>query len=95
VIAQNANALKNTNMVWVIPLTSKLKALHLPVHIVIRKDMTNGLKYDSMALVESISYISKNCLGNRIGKVSSNYFPLIGEAFIKQFPMSQYFLMAS
>jgi len=45
-------------------------------------------------LVESMAYVHKNCLGNKIGKVSAKYLKLIGNAIINQFPMSK-FAMAS
>jgi mRNA interferase MazF len=90
IIAQESKVLRNTDMVWVIPLTSRLKSLHLPMHVVILKDKINNLKYDSMALVESMVYIPKHCLGNKIGRIDDAYFSLIGSATVKQYPMCEY-----
>jgi mRNA-degrading endonuclease toxin of MazEF toxin-antitoxin module len=77
-------------MVWVVPLTSRIKAMHLPVHVIIKQDELNGLKCDSVALIESMLYIPKNCLGNKMGRIASMYYPLIGKAIRSQFPMSDY-----
>ena len=88
IIAQSSTAIRNCSMIWVIPLTSKLKALHIPVHVIIKKDDINKLKTDSMALVESMSYIPKDYVCRKIGEVSRDYFSLIGEAIKRQFPMA-------
>jgi mRNA-degrading endonuclease toxin of MazEF toxin-antitoxin module len=89
IVAQNSYVVERNSMVWVIPLTSRIKALHIPVHVVIKADNKNRLNSDSMTLVESMSYIDKNKLISKIGTVSSEYYSKIGDAIKNQFPFSK------
>lgn len=85
IVAQNGYDIRNTDMVWAIPLTSRIKATHLPFHVIIKKDEFNGLNADSMTLIESMSYIRKSDLGFKIGVISDQYYPLILQAIWSQF----------
>lgn len=88
VVAQNAYALKNCSMVWVIPLTKQIKATHLPVHVLVEKSYENGLKYNSMALLEDMTKIPKKHLFNKIGKMSPKSYFGLGKATLNQFPLT-------
>lgn len=92
VVVQDEKAIKNCSMMWVMPLTSRMKALHLPVHVVIRKSQRNGLKQDSVALAESMRYVPKERVvkNKKIGTLEQEYFPCIGEALMNQYPMTQF-----
>lgn len=92
IIMQEEKAIKNSTMVCVMPLTGQIKALHLPVHVVIKKSPKNGLAKDSMALAESIRYIPKEKVqdNKKIGTLEQEYFSDIGEALMSQYPMTMY-----
>lgn len=70
-IIQNdvGNICSNTTIV--IPLTSKLKSLNQPTHTLIRKDINNGLKTDSMLLGEQMRVISSQRIICKIGTVTN------------------------
>jgi len=84
-----SNELNNVNAptVNVIPLTSKIKALHLPCHVLISS--TEKLKVDSMALCEQIITINKDNLGEEIAVLGSEIMTKIESAIDKQFGKSQ------
>jgi mRNA interferase MazF len=92
VIMQEEKAIRNSTLVCVMPLTSEIKALHLPVHVVIKKSSENGLSKDSMALAESLRCIPKENVKNnkKIGTLEQEYFPCIGKALMSQYPMTQF-----
>jgi mRNA-degrading endonuclease toxin of MazEF toxin-antitoxin module len=92
VIVQDEKAIKNCEMLWVMPLTGRIKALHLPVHVVIKKSQKNGLSKDSVALAESMRYIPKDRVvqNSKIGTLEQEYFPCIGKALMSQYPMTQF-----
>ena len=51
----------------VLPLTSKLKALHLPTHVVVQPDTSNGLSCPSMILAEQVTTINIAALIKKLG----------------------------
>lgn len=51
----------------ILPLTSKLKALHLPTHVVIQPNAANGLSCPSMILAEQVTTINVAALIKKLG----------------------------
>ncbi len=92
VIMQDERATKNDRFVWVLPLTSKHKAMHLPTHLLIRRNAINGLKVDSVAESESLVKINKKDLIKKIGILSKSEFVSIGKTLCEQFPMLKFAL---
>lgn len=70
-IVVSGNAMNdNSPLIWVIPLTSKLKNYIFDLKL--DKTSQNGLKEDSEALVFQLRAISKNRLTSKIGEISDN-----------------------
>jgi mRNA interferase MazF len=86
-IAQNNKGNAHASFVHVIPLTSRLaKANRLPTHTIIQPSETNGLERTSVALVENIRPVPKDCIGEHIGQLAGPDLANIGSAMRVQFP---------
>lgn len=70
IIIQNdiGNAYSPTTIV--VPLTSKQKKKHLPTHVRIRANQENGLRCDSVALLEQVQPVDKVNLMGYLGSIS-------------------------
>lgn len=91
-VISNDVANRNSPIITVIPLSSKLKKLELPVHIVLTEDDCEMLRdehlEDSILLVEQITTIDKTALFNRFCRVTSTQKKHEIEAAVKkQFAM--------
>lgn len=87
IIAQKRKVCASNDQIWVIPITSQIKATYLPVHVSIPKDSMNNLSKDSMVVVEQIVKIPKNCLlGRKVGTINNRTMKDIAEAIKCQFP---------
>ena len=69
VIVQNNTGNKYSPTVLVMCLTSSIKKKELPTHCIIPKSGANGLKYDSMAMAETMCQVSKHRVLNKIGHI--------------------------
>ena len=67
VVLGNEKSLKYSNVVQVIPISSKLKKVNLPVHIIIEE----GLPKKSLLLVEQIQTIPQDNIGQYITNVGN------------------------
>ena len=67
IIVQNdvGNAYSPTTIV--VPLTSKKKKRYMPTHVLISANQDNGLRTDSIALLEQVQPVDKKCLKERLG----------------------------
>lgn len=70
VIFQNNVGNANSPNVIALPLTSSLKKLHLPTHVLLKASET-GLLRDSVVLCENPEKMSKERLGNKITTLST------------------------
>lgn len=70
VIISNPIGTKHASIITVMPLTTKLKKLNMPVHGCINADDDNGLTEYSMVLGEQIVTISKDEVIERLGNVT-------------------------
>lgn len=73
VIVSNPLGTKYAPIITVMPLTTKLKKLNMPVHSCINADDDNGLTEYSMVLGEQIITISKGEVIERLGNVTDTY----------------------
>lgn len=71
VILQNDVGNHFSNTTLVVPLTSKIKHLNQPTHLLFKKDERKGLKLDSMVLGECLRQISEQRIIKKLGYISS------------------------
>lgn len=62
-----------------LPLTSSLKKVNMPTHVLISSSDTE-LKNDSLVLCENPQRMSKECIGQYITKLSEDYMKQVAEA---------------
>lgn len=74
IIIQNNVGNKFSPTTIVAPLTTKKKKTKQPTHFLIEANAENGLRMDSVALLEQIRTISKDALCEKIGKISPTEF---------------------
>lgn len=72
VIVSNPIGTKHATIITVMPLTSKIKKMNMPVHCCISADDNNGLSEYSMVLGEQIITISKDEVIKRLGNVTNH-----------------------
>lgn len=70
VIIQNDIGNKYSPTVIIAAITSQIKKMNQPTHVIIRKDNINNLKYDSIILLEQIRTINKSYLFDKIGRLN-------------------------
>lgn len=71
VIVSNAIGTRHSNIITVMPLTSKIKKTDMPVHGCLEADVDTGLNLFSMVLGEQPFTISKDEVVDKIGSVTS------------------------
>lgn len=71
IILQNdvGNYFSGTTLV--VPLTSKIKHLDQPTHLLLKKDVEKGLKVNSVVLGECLRQISEERIIKKLGYISS------------------------
>ena len=70
VIVSNPIGTKHATIITVMPLTSKIKKMNMPVHCCINADEDNGLEVYSMVLGEQLFTISKDEVSMKLGSVT-------------------------
>lgn len=85
-IIQNNIGNKYSPNVIVLPLTSSIKKLNMPTHVVLSSSDT-GLYKDSMVICENPQSISKNSLGKYITKLSDKYMEEVAKAYLESTPL--------
>jgi len=71
VVIQNNIGNKYSPTTIVLPITSKLKNINQPTHVLLKKDIDNGLSVDSIVLAEAVRQISKERIIKYLGKISN------------------------
>lgn len=79
VVFQNNVGNKNSPNLIVLPVTSCLKKLNMPTHVLV-KSRDTGLLMDSMVICENPERMSKSKLGKFITKLPDEYMSRIAEA---------------
>lgn len=69
IVMQNNIGNKFSPTLIVLPLTSKIKNIEQPTHLLIDKDEDNGLTHNSMVLAEQITTVDKTKV-KKIGRIS-------------------------
>lgn len=87
VVSNNANNIFSST-VDIIPFTSREK-IELPIHVWIEKSEENGLKVDSILLVEQKRTVDRHFVTGKIGKLEEKYHKDIALAMMIQMPMLQ------
>ena len=80
-VVQNNLGNKYSPNIIVLPLTSALKKVSQPTHVVVQAD-DSGLEKDSMVLCENPECISKSKLRKYITTLPDEYMAKIAEAYI-------------
>lgn len=86
IIAQNNMGNAHSPTTVVIPLSSRMKSLHLPTHTVIKANPTNGLSKNSIALAEQIRVINCDQLQAKLGHLTYTELVAVGKAQSIQLP---------
>ena len=68
IVVSNNKANKNSNIITVVPMTSKVYKKRLPTHVFMDK-LSTGLDKDSIALAEQITAIDKDMLEDKTGEI--------------------------
>lgn len=89
VVIQNNIGNKNSPNVVALPLTTSLKHLNQPTHVVLSAKDT-GLKFDSMVICESPMSIPKENIKSYLTTVSRKQMKEIAKAFLIEHPMLCY-----
>ena len=83
-IVQNMPGCIHSPRIWAIPLTTKInKARHLPMHVSVPKTAQNGLRNDSVALVEQARFVERSAIKELVGFMEQNVMWECGNAVIK------------
>ena len=77
----NRKGLRNSTVITVIPLSSRCKAMHLPVHVLLEGEK---LPQKSIAMAEQITTVSKDSITGYIGTVSEKMLHAIQKAALIQ-----------
>lgn len=73
-IVQNDKGNYFSSCTIVIPISSALKGLHIPEHVLIEKNESNGLKVDSVLLCEQLRAVSEQRIIKKIGIITEEKF---------------------
>lgn len=87
IIWENNESYGEIQLCTVIPLTSQMKSLHLPCHVIIHANPRNGLEVDSVALIEQCTAVNNYQIKRPLGTISFDDVLLIQKAMCIQFPM--------
>lgn len=71
VVVQNNTGNRYSPTTIVLPLTSKIKHITQPTHVLLKKNNDNGLLVDSVVLAEAVRQISKERILKFLGRVTS------------------------
>lgn len=80
VIIQNNIGNKHSSTVIVATVTSQMKKVSQPTHVIVKKDSMNNLKCDSIILLEQIQTINKINLKFKIGRLNEKDVERLNEA---------------
>ena len=70
----------------VIPLTSEIKKINMPVHDILYKSEQNGLKSDSLILGEQVRVIDKSMILYRLGTLNDEECDKVIGVYLRNIP---------
>lgn len=73
-IVQNNKGNYFSSCTIVIPISSALKGLHIPEHVIIKRNERNGLKVNSVLFCEQLRAISEQRIIRKIGNITEEQF---------------------
>lgn len=82
VVLQNDVGNEYSPTTIIAPLTSELKKLNMPTHILLKKNEVNGIKCDSVVLCEQVRTIDKKRINSISGNVGARIMNKITWAYI-------------
>lgn len=85
-VIQNDIGNKYSPTTIVIPLTSELKKINMPVHDILYKSSRNGLKKDSLILGEQVRVIDKSMILNKLGALNEEECEKVIGVYLKNIP---------
>lgn len=86
VVIQNNIGNRFSPNIIAVPLTTSMKKISMPTHVVVEKD-DSGLSRDSVVLCENPQHISKDKLGSFIASLPSKYMKEIAVACSVSMPL--------
>ena len=85
-IIQNDVGNKYSPTTIVIPFTSELKKVIMPVHDILHKSVSNGLKNDSLILGEQVRVIDKSMVLYKLGSLSEDECNKVIGVYLRNLP---------
>lgn len=85
-IIQNDVGNKYSPTTIVIPFTSELKKVNMPVHDILHKSESNGLKNDSLILGEQVRVIDKSMVLYKLGSLSEDECNKVIGVYLRNLP---------
>ena len=85
-IIQNDVGNKYSPTTIVIPFTSELKKVNMPVHDILHKSESNGLKNDSLILGEQVRVIDKSMVLYKLGSLSEDDCNKVIGVYLRNLP---------
>lgn len=86
IVSNNVGNVKSP-MLEVLPITTKRIGSHLPTHVILEANETNGLKYDSTVEAEGKIPINKFQVIKKLGKISEEKLELVAAAMVYATPI--------
>lgn len=86
VVIQNDIGNKYSPTTIVIPLTSEIKKVNMPVHDILYKSSRNGLKKDSLILGEQVRVIDKCMILNKMGVLNDDECEKVIGVYMRNIP---------
>lgn len=80
IVVQNEKGNKYGPLVHVVPLTTKIRKLHMATHVLLKPSEENGLDHVSMTLAENLRPIPKELLREPIGTLNKDEHEVVKQA---------------
>lgn len=85
-VVQNDIGNKFSPTTIVIPLTSEIKKVNMPVHDILHKSSRNGLKMDSLILGEQVRVIDKSMILYKLGVLNDDECDKVVGVYLRNLP---------
>ena len=95
VVIQNDAGNKFSPTTIVVPLTSEIKKVNMPVHDILYKSAQNGLKSNSLILGEQVRVIDKSMILYKLGTLNDEECDKVIGVYLRNVPRRKNRRMAS